>query len=611
MYADFFGFRELPFNNTPDPRFFYSTPDHEEALASLIYAVKERKGFVLLTGEVGAGKTLMTRMMLRHFGTHIAFATINHAVQTPEDLMESISTEFELPVKPGTSSTQLVRALHDYLLTHFAQNIPVVLVLDEAQNLPVEGFEQLRMIGNVEADDAKLLQVAIVGQPELQGMFLSPVLRQLRQRIFRSFHLPALSRRATEEYIRHRLSVVSDDHDDIFDQDAHEAIYGFSRGLPRIINTLCDNALLSAYSADRRMIDGPFIRSVIAQMMVIGGGPGLEESTGKPAVRQPSPAMTTTRTRLDTVWKGQPQCRGDLAQALPAMEGVSSRAHSTPPRIHQAHAQPPACTHPDQDSTSRIRGELATLERYVRSNIDMTARRISTLEHWLHNAAPGDLVETRTVRASLEQLVQQARPLVGRAETASQHLTQRDGQLRKLATTIKSVVRDLRHLLDRAHKVAAKGSIAERNARLIHDRLVAQSERSRKLADDLAQIFSHTMSAGSGPPPQPLLLKECSTPMNPRCSPLADVGSGGSERGNVRQALASTRESLSGLRDLARDASDAQSRSDIGSPGSATGRLANQVENLLGIIESDQDATTGGAVPGPEATAAEINTLQQ
>ncbi len=123
MYADFFGFRELPFNNTPDPRFFYSTPDHEEALASLIYAVKERKGFVLLTGEVGAGKTLVTRMMLRHFGTHIAFATINHAVQTLEDLTESICTEFELPVKPGTSPTQLVRALHDYLLAHFAQNV--------------------------------------------------------------------------------------------------------------------------------------------------------------------------------------------------------------------------------------------------------------------------------------------------------------------------------------------------------------------------------------------------------------------------------------------------------------------------------------------------------
>ncbi|MGD2109026.1 MAG: AAA family ATPase, partial [Phycisphaerae bacterium] len=168
VYSDFFGFRELPFNNTPDPRFFFSTPDHEEALASLIYAVKERKGFVLLTGDVGTGKTLVTRLMLRRFGTQIAFATLNHAVPDARELMESICTEFEIPVEPDATATQLVRSLHDFLLMQFAQNMPVVLVLDEAQNLSIEGFEQLRMIGNLEADDAKLLQIVIVGQTELQ-----------------------------------------------------------------------------------------------------------------------------------------------------------------------------------------------------------------------------------------------------------------------------------------------------------------------------------------------------------------------------------------------------------------------------------------------------------
>ena len=130
MYAEFFGLRELPFNNTPDPRFFYSTPDHEEALASLIYAVKERKGFVLLTGEVGAGKTLVTRLMLRQLGTGIAFAAINHAVQSARELMESVCTEFELSFDPGATNVQLVRTLHDFLLTNFSRNVPVVLVLD-------------------------------------------------------------------------------------------------------------------------------------------------------------------------------------------------------------------------------------------------------------------------------------------------------------------------------------------------------------------------------------------------------------------------------------------------------------------------------------------------
>lgn len=290
MYAEFFGLRELPFNNTPDPRFFYSTPDHEEALASLIYAVKERKGFVLLTGEVGAGKTLVTRLMLRQLGAEIAFAAINHAVASARDLMESVCTEFELSFDPNATNVQLVRTLHDFLLTNFSRNVPVVLVLDEAQNLPVEAFEQLRMIGNLEADDAKLLQIAIVGQPELQRQFQSPQLRQLRQRLFRSFHLPALDRKSTEGYIRYRLSVASARNPGIFEPGAVDRIHAVSGGLPRLINTLCDNALLSAYSSDRRVIDAGFMDSVIAQAMpTIGTAPNVGTSSPSSAavVRRP------------------------------------------------------------------------------------------------------------------------------------------------------------------------------------------------------------------------------------------------------------------------------------------------------------------------------------
>ena len=270
MYADFFGLRELPFNNTPDPRFFYSTPDHEEALASLVYAVQQRKGFVLLTGEVGAGKTLISRMMLRSFETNIAFANINHSLHSAADLMESLCAEFELPVESGMTHTQLMRLLHDFLLAKFAQNIPVVLVLDEAQNLPIAAFEQLRMIGNLEADDAKLLQIAIVGQPELQRLFQSPELRQLKQRIFRTFHLTALDRKSTEGYIRYRLSVAGAKGVDLFGASAIDKVYEVSRGLPRLINTICDNAMLSAYSCDQREIDVSLVESVVTQMMSTG-----------------------------------------------------------------------------------------------------------------------------------------------------------------------------------------------------------------------------------------------------------------------------------------------------------------------------------------------------
>lgn len=266
MYAEFFGLRELPFNNTPDPRFFYSTPDHEEALASLTYTVQECKGFVLLTGEVGTGKTLISRLMLRQFGSRIAFAHINHAVPCAADLLEAICAELEINVEPGSTIAKVIRRLHDFLLARFAQDVPVVLVLDEAQNLPDEAFELIRTIGNLEADDAKLLQIVIVGQPELQERFASPQLRQLRQRVFRSFHLSALNRSSTAAYIRFRMEVAGGGKLNVFDNDAVDRIFEYSQGLPRLINTLCDNALLSAYSADRKVIDGRFLQGVVDQL---------------------------------------------------------------------------------------------------------------------------------------------------------------------------------------------------------------------------------------------------------------------------------------------------------------------------------------------------------
>lgn len=605
MYVDFFGFRELPFNNTPDPRFFYSTPDHEEALASLIYAVKERKGFVLLTGEVGAGKTLVTRMMLRHFGTHLAFATINHAVQSPEDLMESICTEFELPVRSPTSATRLVRTFHDFLLAQFAQNVPVVLVLDEAQNLPLERFEQLRMIGNLEADDAKLLQVAIVGQPELQRMFLTPQLCQLRQRIFRSFHLPALSNEATKGYIRHRLSVVTDSQLDIFDKDAAEAVYAFSRGVPRVINTVCDNALLSAYSAGRREITGRFIESVIAQMMIVDSPQFVEASpVGNAPGRPPAPAsISPVRRHIppDT----EPD-RGDTTEQTPPaaeillrqMEEISRRIGNIESQLRK---QPPTTKVIERvhapvergDAAERTTAQFATLKRDVHSRVDKAAGRIAAIERRL-GASLGNLAEARTIHASLKPLVERVRAIVGRGEAASQELERRDTQLRKLAVTIKDAIHDLRRLLDRAHQTAANTGYAERSARSIHERLVAQSERSCKLADRLARLVNRSLIVGStleGPRSK----VECQRSLEADDSTFDiqhstfDIrpSTRTADPNHIEQMLQSTRKSLSSLRNLARKADGGGGASTNGGVDLPTARLAHQVHNLLEMIEAD------------------------
>jgi general secretion pathway protein A len=292
MYASFFGLRELPFNNTPDPRFFYSTPDHEEALASLVYAISESKGFVLLTGEVGAGKTLMTRLMLRHFNDRIVFAGINHTSVSPTDLLRCICGEFQVDYHADDTAAHLLRRLQDFLIGRFSEGKPVVLMLDEAQALSRDAFEQVRMIGNLEADDAKLLQIVIVGQPELRERFQANDMRQLRQRMFRSFHLRGLTREQTEGYIRHRLSVGGAQYPErIFDSAAVDLIFEYSQGLPRLINTVCDNAMLSAYAADQLSIDAEFVRRVLTQMSsVTQGGPNFASPRVQPEASAPPPA---------------------------------------------------------------------------------------------------------------------------------------------------------------------------------------------------------------------------------------------------------------------------------------------------------------------------------
>jgi len=556
VYGDFFGFRELPFNNTPDPRFFYSTPDHEEALASLIYAVKERKGFVLLTGDVGAGKTLVTRLMLRHFGTKIASATLNHAVQDAADLMESICTEFEIPVESDASPTQLVRNLHDFLLTQFAQNFPVVLVLDEAQNLSVEGFEQLRMIGNLEADDAKLLQIVIVGQTELQRTFLSPQLRQLRQRVFRSYHLPAMDRETAEGYIRHRLSVVCDSFNDIFTSDAINAVQEHSRGLPRLINTLCDNALLSAYSADRRTIDEPFVTSVIDQMMTLPRSQECLESS-KYGLHDPPPFEGKLNPgSTATVQAGHAGSHAETARAVQLASVLADRLDALEQRLGLA-ANIPASdggSHSTPGSgDSNIRLELASLKRAVRDYAARLGERFATLEERTLGTAC-DSTEAATAHDAIKALLGKTRSAVLKGESVSRDLEHREQQLRKLSKSVRGVIRDLQQLMDRGHEMSATSLGAQREAQIVFDRLMAQSDRARLLADELVQLTGGVFPHDAGGTAPSLFIKAASAPAKTAGGSGAPDVPGRGELTQVQSLLVNAQTSLCELRNLAREA---------------------------------------------------------
>ncbi|MFQ5411405.1 MAG: AAA family ATPase, partial [Phycisphaerae bacterium] len=271
MYCEFFGLKTAPFNNTPDPRFFYNTPDHEEALASLIYAVEQRKGFVLVTGEVGSGKTLLSRLLLNRFDDSIQSAVLTHTRLTGREFLLAICREFELEVERDATAAELTNCLEEFLLKQYARDRLAVVILDEAQSLPVDSLEELRMLGNLEADDAKLLQVVILGQPELQDAFRSPALKQTYQRIFRTFHLGGLDRDLTAGYIARRLAIAGlAEGRQIFDPDAVDAIFQHSGGIPRMINQICDNALLAAYSDSRKRISARIIHDVVKQMMSLG-----------------------------------------------------------------------------------------------------------------------------------------------------------------------------------------------------------------------------------------------------------------------------------------------------------------------------------------------------
>ncbi len=295
MYCTHFGLHRPPFNNTPDPTFYLSTPEHEEALATLQYAVTQRKGFVLITGEVGAGKTLVGRMFLRQMDRNAAVAVITHTSLSGRQLLAAICAEFELPVPPEATNLQLAEQLQAFLLDQFAQDRFVVVLLDEGQNLPDDSFEELRMLGNLEADDAKLLQVCILGQPELRDRFRQPSLRQLDQRLFRRFHLCSLDRQTTEAYIRHRLAVAGYTGTDLFTPEALDAIYAASQGTPRIINQICDNALLTAYGQEAHQVDKDIITKVLEHDPVLHAPPPAPHDQ---QTIETAPALPANDTRV-------------------------------------------------------------------------------------------------------------------------------------------------------------------------------------------------------------------------------------------------------------------------------------------------------------------------
>jgi general secretion pathway protein A len=261
MYKDFFSLREEPFSLTPDPRFLYMTVQHQEALNHLLYGIREHKGFILLTGEVGTGKTTLCRALLCELGPAVQTALILNPVMSGTQLARAIVEEFGIEPK-RRDRLGCISALNHFLLEADAAGRTAVLIIDEAQDMSVDALEQVRLLSNLETDRKKLLQICLLGQPELRRKLARPDLRQLAQRITVRFHLERMLQRDVEAYLLHRLSVASRDPDAPavrFHPDAVDEVYSHSQGTPRLVNAICDKALLAGYvhqtgQIDRRLV---------------------------------------------------------------------------------------------------------------------------------------------------------------------------------------------------------------------------------------------------------------------------------------------------------------------------------------------------------------------
>lgn len=264
MYESFFDLKEPPFNVTPDPRFIYFSRHHLEALSNLLYGIESRRGFIEVTGEIGAGKTTLCRTLLKELQGRVHSAFIFNPKLSALELLQTIVEDLGI-VPKGKRRKDYFDALNRFLLQELEKGANAILIIDEAQNLTPQSLEQIRLLSNLETTREKLLQIILVGQPELRTLLARPDLVQLRQRITIRYHLPALNREETEKYLAHRLQVAGSE-EKLFTAEAVDRIYEHSKGIPRLINVLADRALLGAFTRGLRIVETVLVEEAEADL---------------------------------------------------------------------------------------------------------------------------------------------------------------------------------------------------------------------------------------------------------------------------------------------------------------------------------------------------------
>jgi general secretion pathway protein A len=264
MYAAYFGLKENPFSLSPEPRYLFLSEQHRDALNCLIYGIKEKKGFVLISGDIGTGKTTICRSLINLLDDSVETALIFNTAISDLDLLETVIGEYGIAIISGSKTKKnYIDVLNDFLLRNFAAGKTAVLVIDEAQNLSHGVLEQIRMLSNLETETEKLIQIILIGQTELSNTLMLPALRQLNERITVRYDLKPLSSPEVREYIQHRLKVAQGPGSLQFTKGAFNLIYTFTEGIPRRINALCDRALLIAYTKNVSKIDRKIVNLAV------------------------------------------------------------------------------------------------------------------------------------------------------------------------------------------------------------------------------------------------------------------------------------------------------------------------------------------------------------
>jgi putative secretion ATPase (PEP-CTERM system associated) len=261
MYEKYFSLKHKPFELTPNPDFLFRSDTHKKAITYLDYGIKEKIGFILLTGEVGSGKTTIIRNLVRHLTDSVRLSRVNNTKVSSVQLISMINEDFGLEVE-GKTKTKLLSDLNEFLIEQYANGNQPILLIDEAQNLSPALLEEIRLLSNLETDRAKLLQIILIGQPELKTTLMLPELIQLRQRININYHIAPLSADEIAQYIKHRLAIAGNEQVMDLNPDVLSLIKRFSRGIPRLINILCDFALLTAFVEGRKKVDMETVREV-------------------------------------------------------------------------------------------------------------------------------------------------------------------------------------------------------------------------------------------------------------------------------------------------------------------------------------------------------------